>query len=146
MFTYIGDGGSAPELVHLRSEQATVVIDTTEGKQARDMLHPWDIFRMIQMQIEKPWKKVNKVMNLGGGKDNTYSLAELDAFCKKHITNDKVINRIADNRSFDIPLYISDYSLAQKEWGWAPSINAEKILNEILHYGKNNCEHLKRIS
>jgi hypothetical protein len=36
VFTYIGDGGSAPELVHLRSEQATVVIDSTEGKQARD--------------------------------------------------------------------------------------------------------------
>jgi hypothetical protein len=32
VFTYIGDGGSAPELVHLRSEQATVVIDNTKGK------------------------------------------------------------------------------------------------------------------
>ena len=36
VFTYRGDGGAAPELVHLRSEQATVVIDTTEAKQARD--------------------------------------------------------------------------------------------------------------
>jgi hypothetical protein len=36
VFTYTGDGGAAPELVHLRSEQATVVIDTAEGKQARD--------------------------------------------------------------------------------------------------------------
>ncbi len=37
VFTYRGDGGAAPELVHLRSEQATVVIDTTEGKQARKL-------------------------------------------------------------------------------------------------------------
>lgn len=36
VFTYIGDGGAAPELVHLRSEQATIVIDTTVGKQVRD--------------------------------------------------------------------------------------------------------------
>lgn len=36
VFTYTGDGGAAPELVHLRPEQATVVIDTTDGKQARD--------------------------------------------------------------------------------------------------------------
>ncbi len=28
VFTYVGDGSTAPELVHLRSEQATVVIDT----------------------------------------------------------------------------------------------------------------------
>jgi hypothetical protein len=31
-FTYTGDGSAAPELVHLRSEYATVVIDTTGGK------------------------------------------------------------------------------------------------------------------
>jgi hypothetical protein len=30
VFTYRGDGGAAPELVHLRSEQATVVIDTAK--------------------------------------------------------------------------------------------------------------------
>lgn len=34
VFTYSGDGGAAPELVHLRSEQATIVIDTAKGKQA----------------------------------------------------------------------------------------------------------------
>jgi hypothetical protein len=27
VFTYVGDGSAAPENVHLRSEQATVVID-----------------------------------------------------------------------------------------------------------------------
>jgi hypothetical protein len=32
VFTYTGDGSAAPELVHLRSEYATVVIDTTGGK------------------------------------------------------------------------------------------------------------------
>ena len=32
VFTYAGDGSAAPERVHLRSEQATVVIDTTDGK------------------------------------------------------------------------------------------------------------------
>jgi hypothetical protein len=28
VFTYVGDGSAPPEQVHLRSEQATVVIDT----------------------------------------------------------------------------------------------------------------------
>jgi hypothetical protein len=36
VFTYNGDGGADPELVHLRSEQATVVIDTTVVKEVKD--------------------------------------------------------------------------------------------------------------
>lgn len=32
VFTYAGDGGSPPEQVHLRSEQATVVIDSTPAE------------------------------------------------------------------------------------------------------------------
>jgi hypothetical protein len=31
VFTYVGDGSTPPEYVHLRSEQATVVIDTVPG-------------------------------------------------------------------------------------------------------------------
>jgi hypothetical protein len=34
VFTYVGDGGTPPELVHLRSEQATVVIDTVPAVQS----------------------------------------------------------------------------------------------------------------
>jgi len=42
VFTYEGAGSSAPELMHLRSEQATVVIDTTrEVRQATGDNHPW---------------------------------------------------------------------------------------------------------
>jgi hypothetical protein len=32
VFTHIGDGSAAPECVHLRSEQSTIVIDTFSGK------------------------------------------------------------------------------------------------------------------
>jgi len=36
VFTYAGDGSTAPERVHLRSEQATVVINTADRKKADD--------------------------------------------------------------------------------------------------------------
>jgi len=32
VFTYVGDGSAAPERVHLRSEQSTIVIDNIAGK------------------------------------------------------------------------------------------------------------------
>jgi len=116
-----------------------------KGKQARDFFHPRDLFNMIKMQIDEPEKKVSRLMNLGGGVDNTYSLAQLDAFCKQHLSSDKVINSIAENRSFDIPLYVTDYSLAEKEWGWKPEINAEAILNEIVDYARRNIDLIKKL-
>ncbi|WP_448702972.1 NAD-dependent epimerase/dehydratase family protein [Mucilaginibacter sp. AW1-3] len=116
-----------------------------KGKQARDFFHPRDLFSMIQMQIAEPDKKVSRLMNLGGGVENTYSLAQLDAFCKQQFGNDKVINSITENRSFDIPLYVTDYSLAKKEWGWQPKMTAEGILNEITEYARKNIDLIKKL-
>ncbi len=116
-----------------------------KGKQARDFFHPYDLFKMVQMQIDQPDKPVSRLMNLGGGVKNTYSLAQLDAFCKQHFGGDKQINSIADNRSFDIPLYVSDYSLAQEEWGWSPTISAEAILKEIVDYAEKNKALVERL-
>ncbi|OCX54558.1 hypothetical protein BEL04_09995 [Mucilaginibacter sp. PPCGB 2223] len=116
-----------------------------KGKQARDFFHPRDLFGMIQMQISDPEKKVSRLINLGGGVENTYSLAQLDAFCKQQLGSEKVINSITENRSFDIPLYVTDYSLAQKEWGWKPEISGEAILNQIVEYARTNIELIKKL-
>ena len=109
-----------------------------KGKQARDIFHQYDLFRMVRMQIEKPDKEASRVINLGGGIEHTYSLCQLDRFCKEHIRNDKVVNSIPDNRSYDIPYYVSDYSLAEKEWNWKPSVTGEEILHQIVAYAKKN--------
>ncbi len=116
------------------------------GKQVRDMVHPYDVFQLIQKQIAKPNRKIHRTVNIGGGVDNALSLAQLDSFCKEDIDADKQINKIAENRSFDIPLYITDYSLANKLWQWQPSYTVDKILKEILSYAEDNIEHIKQIS
>jgi CDP-paratose 2-epimerase len=116
-----------------------------KGKQARDFFHPFDLFRMIQMQMANPEKKTDKIINLGGGVKNTYSLAQLDSFCKSQINREKTINSNTENRSFDIPLYITDYSLAQREWNWEPSISGEDILHQIAAYAKNNLSLIQNL-
>lgn len=116
-----------------------------EGKQARDLVHPYDIYIIIEKQISQPSSKKNKIINLGGGVENYLSLLQLDNFCKENIDINKVINKIPDNRAFDIPLYITDYSLAEQDWDWRPTIKAEEILQAILKYGHDNLGHLKRI-
>jgi len=116
-----------------------------KGKQARDFFHPRDLFSMIQMQVDDPGKKASRLVNLGGGVENTYSLAQLDAYCKQRFNNNKTINNITENRSFDIPLYVTDYSLATKEWGWKPQLKAEAILDEIAEYAQNNFDLIKKL-
>ena len=116
------------------------------GLQARDLMHPYDVFRMILLQMNHPVAESPLVLNLGGGIDNTLSLAELNDFCTKHIQVDKEIASIPENRTYDIPYYATDYSLVKSFWGWEPSINAISILEQILVYGIKNHEHILRIS
>ena len=115
------------------------------GKQARDFFHPFDLFNLIHKQIMSSEKSASKILNVGGGVKNTWSLLQLDSFCKKAIDKDKEVKQVAENRSFDIPLYISDYSLAEKEWDWQPALSAEDIMLQIVKYGYENLEYLKRI-
>jgi len=117
------------------------------GKQARDLFHPCDVFSLIEKQMAASTNNTApKIVNIGGGVSNTMSLAELDMFCKENIANDKLINSITENRSFDIPLYVTDYSLATEHWGWKPTKTSTDILHEILQYAQSNIEHIKRIS
>ena len=117
-----------------------------KGKQVRDMVHPYDVFQLIQKQIAVSDKKIQRIVNIGGGIENAYSLLQLDQYCKKNINPNKQVSNIAENRNFDIPLYITDYSLATSLWNWAPSFNANQILEEILFYAQSNLEHIKQIS
>jgi len=116
------------------------------GYQVRDLLHPYDVFIMVQQQINNPVAALPKIVNLGGGVSNALSLAQLDAFCKKNIDAGKQVQSITEKRSFDIPLYITDYSIAEKFWNWKPSVDREEIVNQILAYANNHIELIKKIT
>jgi CDP-paratose 2-epimerase len=69
----------------------------------------------------------------------------LDAFCKTHINKQKLINRIEENRRFDIPLYVTDYTMAEKDWGWKPTIDAIDILHQIVSYAKEKKKLIEKL-
>jgi CDP-paratose 2-epimerase len=116
------------------------------GFQARDMLHPWDVFQMVQMQLSDQQSLSPRIVNLGGGVQNTLSLAQLDAFCKSQIDPHKQINRIEQNRNFDIPFYATDYSKATEFWNWRPSFTSMQILEQIVGYAYDHVDHIMKIS
>lgn len=116
------------------------------GFQARDMIHPYDVFSMVHNQIFKPVADSPKILNLGGGINNTMSLFQLDQFCKKNIDENKVINKIIKGRNFDIPFYATDTTIAEKYWDWKITISSDEIIDQILFYAQNNLEHIRSIS
>jgi CDP-paratose 2-epimerase len=116
------------------------------GKQVRDMIHPYDVFRIIEKQIASKEQSAPRVLNIGGGVENALSLVQLDKFCKEHIDIDKQIKQVPENRNFDIPLYISDCRLAKQYWDWQPTIKAKELLQQILRYGNENIDRLKKLN
>ncbi len=116
------------------------------GYQVRDMLHPYDVFAMVKQQINSISNDAPKVINLGGGVENTMSLLELDQYCKTNINTSKLIKSVIEDRAFDIPYYSTDFSIAQQYWNWKPTVSSYEILDQITLYAQNNLEHIHAIS
>ncbi len=106
------------------------------GYQVRDCLHPSDLLPLLRKQVMAPDIQ-KRVINLGGGKKNAMSLAELSAWCADRF---KAHNVASDHRErrFDIPWLIMDSSLAYQLWGWTPQITLNDILDEIARHAEAN--------
>jgi len=112
--TYLGFGGS--------------------GHQVRDALHPRDLIPIVRKQLSSPDAKP-RIINLGGGKNNAKSLAELSQWCGDRFGHHAVASNTQDRR-FDIPWLIMDSSLAGTTWGWQPQTSILEILDDIARHAE----------
>ncbi len=111
-----------------------------EGKQVRDILHPRDLYRLIQRElgVEKLWSA--SVFNAGGGNANSISLQELSRLCEE-ITGNKIsISSDKSTNDVDIPYYVSDNSLVEKTLDWRPQVKLPELFQDIHAWMKNNEE------
>jgi len=116
-----------------------------KGKQVRDLIHIDDIFEAIKIQIEKIDKYTGRVYNIGGGNENSLSLAEMTKLCQQ-ITGNKIkIKTIKENRPNDVRIYVSDCSKFKKESGWKCKKNTTVIFQEIYDWILENKKDLKNI-
>jgi len=115
------------------------------GKQARDMLHVDDLFRLVDIQAHEMNKYSNQTFNVGGGDEVSLSLQELTVICEK-ITGNKInIGKVIEDRQADIRIYITDNTKIKKISGWQPQIMPEQILQEIFEWIQDNERSLKPI-
>ncbi|MEY2511653.1 MAG: CDP-paratose 2-epimerase [Verrucomicrobiota bacterium] len=112
------------------------------GHQFRDCFHPRDLLPLLERQFETRDSDKPRIVNLGGGRENAMSLAQLSAWCEARFGAHQVASDPTP-RPFDVPWLVLDSRLAEKTWAWQPSIKLEAILEEIAQHAKEHPEWLE---
>lgn len=116
-----------------------------EGKQVRDLLHPWDLYQLILQQIDHMDKLNGDSFNVGGGVHCSTSLKELTQICQNLTGNEVSIDSINQTTSVDIPLYVSNNSRVANLLKWKPTFNPSLIMEQIYQWLKVNKVELKSL-
>lgn len=115
------------------------------GKQTRDILHVHDLFRLVDFQIHNFDRVNGELFNVGGGNEVSVSLLELTALCEEISGNKIEISRIAETRTADIKLYITDNSYVTQKTGWKPEISPKEIMVQVFEWLRQNEKELEGI-
>ena len=116
-----------------------------KGKQVRDLLHPSDFFRLVQLQFKSVDSWAGHTYNVGGGKEGTVSLLEFTAMCQQEVGRAIDIKSRGETASVDIPFYSTDCRKAMDAFGWRPEIKPRAIVAEIAQWLRSETTLLKQI-
>ena len=111
------------------------------GHQVRDALHPRDLVPLLSRQLMEPSWDAPKIINVGGGIENSMSLKELSVWCEKRFGPNEVVSS-PEQRPMDAPWIIMDSSVAQNAWNWQPRIGINQILEDIANFADDHPEWL----
>jgi CDP-paratose 2-epimerase len=112
------------------------------GYQVRDCLHPRDLISLLQKQTSSGSAAAVRLVNLGGGTENTMSLAQLSSWCRERY-GAHTVDSTNEERRFDIPWLVMDACLAKEVWAWQPQTTLEEILAEIAVHAEENPDWLE---
>ena len=112
------------------------------GHQLRDAFHPADLTELLHRQMNEPGKPGTRLFNLGGGADNSMSLAELTDWCTRRFGPHAVESDLRP-RPFDIPWLVMDSTRAAAHFDWRPRRLLPQILDEIAVHAEQNPDWLR---
>ena len=104
------------------------------GKQVRDILHPEDLFCLVDIEIKDIERLSGQTYNVGGGKALSLSLRELTSLCRSCCGVECDITSRSETRPHDIRYYVSDTRKVQQATGWAPTRTLEQIVQETAQW------------
>jgi CDP-paratose 2-epimerase len=112
------------------------------GFQVRDALHPRDLVPLLLQQFEPRASAQARILNLGGGARNTFSLLQLSRWCEQRLGAHTVTRDLAP-RPFDIPWMVMDAARARTEWQWQPQTTFASICEEIALHAESHEDWLE---
>ena len=101
------------------------------GFQVRDALHPRDLARMVDFQLNSSER--GQLLNISGGFANSMSLRQLTAWCDQRFGPHQPLAD-GSERPYDIPWLILDSSKAVATTTWKPQISLIQILEGIAEH------------
>jgi CDP-paratose 2-epimerase len=112
------------------------------GFQVRDLLHPADLARLIEIQMRTDSPETRR-LHASGGADRSISLAELNTWCDARFGAHEPA-RSTESRPFDVPWLVLDSGAASRTLGWQPSWTLEATLDEIARHAEADPHWLER--
>lgn len=100
------------------------------GSQVRDLLHPADLFALI----EKQWSEMPSdapIFNVGGGNAGSVSLAEYTDLCRQATGREVPIAAVPTTAANDVPYFVTDHRRVSARYDWAPRFSPAQIVGEI---------------
>lgn len=113
------------------------------GKQVRDLLHPSDLFCLMERQLESAAHWDADVFNAGGGRAISVSLREMTAHCAAVVGREVPIAFDPATSPVDIPVYLSDCRKIETAFGWRPKVSVPEIVGEIANWLKQEEAQLR---
>jgi CDP-paratose 2-epimerase len=116
-----------------------------KGFQVRDLIHPLDLYSLMKSQLEMAESCAGEVYNVGGGVSVSTSLMEYTEHCRRVTGREVEITSDPTTNQLDVPLYLTDSSKAEKVFGWKPTLDTARIVEDIHTWIRDNESDLKPI-
>src|SRR5262245_51792085 len=115
------------------------------GKQVRDVLHVDDLCRLIEAQVRdfRSWE--GWLGNVAGGLDNSVSLCELTALCRRITGRSVPVGAHAAARPFDLRLFIGDCQRLFSRTSGRPQRDVAHIVEDTTRWVRDNRVTLHRL-
>lgn len=114
-----------------------------DGKQVRDVLYIDDLLRAFDLAFKNIKKTRGKAYNIGGGPEFSLSIWELFEILE-NLSGKKFKYSFGPWRPGDQKVYISDITLAKKDFGWSPKISPKEGVKKLYNWISQNKTLIKK--
>jgi len=109
-----------------------------DGKQVRDILFVDDLLDAYDLALENIDKTAGKVLNIGGGAENTLSIWKEFGPILERLTGNEIPVSWGNWRPGDQKVYVSDIQKAHSLMGWQPRIGVQEGITRLYNWVKTN--------